>query len=487
MRLLSVRTAAFSAGRWTAVSAAVVACSQMAQVVALARLLSPADFGLMAVAAAVVAVLLLFVDFGLSRALIHFGSIPEQILSSLYWINMVMAFMFMTLLMCVAPLIGVLYQEPQLVGVLQVASLIFPLTAAGQQFRVLAEKELRFRSLALIEMVSAVAGFVAALGIALVGGGVYALVAGALFSVTVSSGLAWFFLSKGCRPGFRLSVRDTKPYIKFGAYMVGENAASTLHRQADIFIAGRMAGAASVAFFALPRELSFRIASLINPIITRVGFPIMARIRGEPERLRAVYGHTLRMTASINFPIYVALGVFADEIVALIYGPKWDEAIQYLRILAMWGLARSTSNPVGSLLYAVGKAKRAFWWNLILLLILPLIYWVSLKNWGLPGMAISMAIMQCVCVVPVWACLVRPSCQMSLRAYLQALTVPLLLSAFAGLSAWLIALNVEAGVLRLAIGMLVGASVYAALSWVFNRDWVEAMLGVFRSRRVDPV
>lgn len=461
-----------------------VAGLQVAQVVFLARILEPSDFGLMAVVSAIVAVLALFVDMGLSRALIHFDSVSRHALSSLYWINMMMAVAFMVLLAAAAPAIASFYREASLVGVLQVASLVFPFTALGQQFRALAEKELRFAELAQMEMVSAFGGFATALLIALFGGGVYSLVVGTVSAAATRSLLAWHRLSAGYRPALRINVREVLPYLRYGGYMVGDNVASSLHRQADVFVAGQVLGPGAIGAFVVPRDLSMRIVALINPIITRIGFPVMSRIKDDQARLSTVYQQTLRMTASVNFPIYTALGLFAEEIVGLLYGPQWERAALYLQILAVWGLVRSTSNPVGSLLYAVGKAKRAFWWNLILLLMLPAMYWVSVVQGGLPGMAIGMVLAQLALVVPAWFLLVRPCCGLSLSAYAWSLIVPLLLSVAAGLIAWLASRGVQ-GLGRLTVAGATGGVSYFVLSWLFNREWAEAMLSLLRTRRAN--
>ncbi len=122
-----------------------------------------------------------------------------------------------------------------------------------------------------------------------------------------------------------------------------------------------------MGIYSLPRDLSLRIAFIINPIITRVGFPVMARVQQDTVQLKFIYLQTLRMTASVNFPLYLALALFAEEIVALLFGKQWQASAEYLQIFAVLGLIRSTGNPAGSLLYAVGRANLAFWWNMALL------------------------------------------------------------------------------------------------------------------------
>lgn len=482
---MTLRKAAFSAGRWTAVSTMLVAALQMIQTVILARILRPEEFGLMAITGVVLAVLSLITDFGLSRAIIHFDDLPQRILSSLYWLNFGLALLFMLGLIAAAPLMGAVYRSPELVPVLQLASLLFPLTAAGQQFRVLAEKALRFAVLARIEVVASVCGLCAAVGAAVANGGVYALVIGLLTRATVGSALAWAWLSSGHRPSWCLSLADTRKYRRFGAYLVGESLASTLHRDADVFFGGIVVGPMGMGPYSVPRELSMRLSAVvINPILTRVGMPIMSRVKGDSRQLAAIYLQILRMSASLNAPIYIGMGVFADELVTLLYGAQWEGAGIYLRLFSAWGLARSTANPVGSLLYATGRAKLAFVWNVALLFVLPPVYWLAARQVGSEGLAASLFGAQLALVLPVWHFLVRPCCGATLGDYMRQFVVPIGIALVAGALAWAATREVAAALLRVAVGSSVCGSAYIGLSWLFNRRWVNAVIEVVSPRRV---
>ena len=127
----------------------------------------------------------------------------------------------------------------------------------------------------------------------------------------------------------------------------------------------------------------------------------------------------MRMTASVNFPVFVFLGVFADEVVMLLYGERFRDAAGLMRVFAVWGLLRSVGNPVGSVLYAVGKARRAFAWNIVLLALFPLAYWVGLRTKGLDGLVFTVVAAQVVLVWPMWRWLVHPSCALGFGAYLR--------------------------------------------------------------------
>jgi O-antigen/teichoic acid export membrane protein len=190
----------------------------------------------------------------------------------------------------------------------------------------------------------------------------------------------------------------------------------------------------------------------------------------------------LRLTASTNFPVYVGIGMFAEEFVELLYGPQWLAAVPFLRLFAAWGMIRSIANPVGSLLYAVGRTRRAFWWNMVLLLPTPGVLWLAADRFGLIGLAVCMVAIQLAMFVPTWRYLVKPCCGASFAEYSMQLSPPFACASIAGLAAWLAASSLHAGTLRLAVGGIVGAASYLALSWTFNRHWISTMLAVVSRR-----
>lgn len=482
---MSLKKATFSASRWTTASTLMTAGIQIAQTAILAHILLPRDFGLMAIAGSVVVVLSLLVDLGLSQALIHYDDIPVTSRSSIYWLNMLVALGLMLALILSAPLIGAAYQSRPLVPLLRWTSLMFPVAAAGQQLRALAAKTLRFDRLAPIDVVAMAAGLFCAVTVALLGGGVYALVAGLLARTSISSLLAWLFLPAEFRPMAHFHPRETLPYLGFGGYSVAETLANELHRNADVFAGGLVVGPGAMGIYAVPRDLNMRLSGVLNTIVTRVGFPVMSRVKNEPDRLRNIYMQTVRMTASVNFPLYVAIGLFANEIVALLYGPRWHEATPYLRILAAWGMIRSTGNPSGSLIYATGHTRRAFWWNIGLLILLPPVYWLATRLHGLAGLAGGVVLLQALLVIPAWHFIVQPCCGASLRLYLSQFWPPLLCALPAGALAWLAAHGLPHGTLRLAVGCIVGGLIYLGLSWQFNRKWVVAMQELLYLKKTD--
>ena len=477
----SFRNRAFSAIRWTTVSAIAVASMQVVQTVVLARLLSPADFGLMALASAVTGIMLILGDIGLGKALIHFPDQPGEIRASLYWANLILSVVVAAVGIVLAPVLADLFSQ-QLAPVLQCTALALPISAFGQQARALAEKQLRFLDLAINEVSSALLGTLLACVAAVNGSGVFALVIGMLTTVSCNALLARLRLHLHEGPRFRMQYREIRSFAKYGVVLVGDTLITALNRNADILIGGAFAQPSALGFYSVPRDLSLKVALVVNPIASRVGFPIMSLIREDRERLARIYAMAASLTGAINFPIYICLGIFAPQFVELLYGPAWAPAGTYLRILAAWGLMRSISNPVGSLLFATGKGRRALIWNLVAMAAFLPALWYGTMKWGLEGLAFTMLFLQSVIFLPGWLFLIRPVAGLTLSRYVIALGRPLIAAGVAGAFALLMGAMVLNSTGRLLVGILCFALAYAGISWKTNRE-IFAVLGELSTMR----
>jgi O-antigen/teichoic acid export membrane protein len=472
---MTLRQAAFSGTRWSTLAAVFRVSAQVVQTSVLARMLAPSDFGLMAIAGSITAVAALFADLGISSALMHFPRPDRRTFSTLYWLNLGAASALFLLFLLLAYPLSSLYRKPQLFFVVALLGLMFPLSAAGQPYRVLAEKDLRFASLARQEVVASLLALCVAILCALCGAGVFALVVAALTGAACNSALAWARLSDGLLPHRDLSLQLARPFLSFGLHRLGDGIWNALRLHADVFISGLFASPAAVAYYAAPREQCLRLAnSIVNPVVTRIGLPVMTRLQNDRTALRAVYLQTLGMTASLNFPAYAFIALFPAEIVALLFGKQWGEAAFYLRVFALWGLVRSTGNPSGSLLYAVGMVRRAHLWNFLNFVVVVPLLWGAARTGGLAGLAWTMLILQLIIFLLAWRHLIHPACGASLKEYTLQL-LPAFTASLLAATAAAAAFRLE-GLSRLLAGGFILSAVYLTLSLWLNRRWIMGIV-----------
>jgi len=478
---VSLAQRSISAARWTTASNITRAGLQLAQLIVLTRLLSPQEYGLMAMVTVVISYAALFSDMGLTTAFVQRQYISHEERSSLYWLSVAAGGGFMLLVMAGSPIAGLLLHEPQLPGLIALVSTNFLVVALGQQLRMDAEKALNFRPVALIEIVASIGGFMVAVTGARLGWGVHALVAAAMSSAWITMLLSWTTLAHGWRPLWRLRWAEVSWFVHFGGGMVANNVINHINTTLDVLVGGRLLGATQLGLYSVPRNLILQIQLLVNPIFTRIGFPVIASIQNDREKIRKVYLKIMNLTASINAPIYVAIAVFAPEFVQLLFGTAFRDAVPLLRVLAIWGLFRSFGNPVGSLVFGLGRVRLSTLWNLGLFLVIFPALWFS-SDYGATGMAWAMTGITTGLFIPSWAILIKPTCGATLFDYSRQVLVPTLCAALSGGAAWLSVSALSLPLPRLSLGLTVGAFIYAALSWLLNRELLEMGLNFIKHR-----
>jgi O-antigen/teichoic acid export membrane protein len=429
----------------------------------------------MAVVVAIASFLQIFSDAGISNAIIHYQHLTEEQRSSLYWLNVGVSLAVALLLSVSAPWVAQWYREPVIKNLLMLAGLSLFVNSLGQQLRVKAQKDLRFDSLAKVELSAVICGFlVAVCSAGAFSEGVYALAWATLATSLASSCFAWLVLAGSWRPMWRLNVGEIRPFLKFGSYMVGNNLVNSFATQIDILIGTRLFGAHAMGAYTLSKNLTVNVQNVINPIVTQVGLPVMARAQEDEQRLRRIYMQTIRMTASVNFPIYLAIAFFANDVVAIMLGEKWRHAVPLLQVFAFWGLFRSIGNPVGSLLFAKGRADLAFKWNVVILFFIAPALWIG-SCFGLYSMAWTAAALMAALFIPGWYFLVRPLCGAGFAEYAAQVLIPFALAAASVISAVSVTEEFEARIVKLLAAGLLGTIVYLLLSLLFNRPWIEAI------------
>ncbi|WP_181049672.1 MOP flippase family protein [Marinobacter persicus] len=471
---MTLKHRTFSAVRWTTGVAVARVLLQLGQVAVLARLLTPEDFGLMAMVAVVLGFGTVFTDMGVNSAYVQRSDVTQAQRSSLFWLNLFFGVGLTLTVLALSPMIAGFFGEKRLTPLLMLSSTVFGITALGQQLKMTAEKALDFRPVASIEVVAALSGFVAAVIAAYSGKGVYALVIGAVVNATTVTLLAWLILARGWRPLWRFRYADVRSFLGFGGALAANNLVNEVNRGVDLLLGGRMLAASALGLYSLPRQLVFQIQGMVNPIITRVGFPLIAQVQADTHKVRSIYLKTLNMTAATNAPLYVGIAFFAPQVITIMLGDKWLAATDLLRLLAIWGFFRSTGNPVGSLLLGMGRADLALKWNLVSLCLVPPILWFG-AQFGTEGLAWSLLGFALVMFIPGWFFLVRPLCHAGLLSYSIATIRPALIATIAIGTAYGLTLPFTNPYLHLVVAVLISGPLYFGISILLNREWWDAI------------
>ena len=475
---MSLKQKAISGVKWTTLSTVITTILQLLQLAILARFLDPSAFGLMALVMVVVGFSQAFLDMGISNAIIHKQEITKDQLSTLYWVNVLAGFALFIVISAISPFVASFYHEPELTMLIILVGVTFLIQPFGQQFMVLWQKEMRFSEIAKIDIVSKFISLIVSVYFAYEGYGVYALVYGTLAGVVVQTIL---FLYKGLqehKPSFVLKLSEIKEFLSFGAYQMGEKTINYFNYQIDTILIGKLLGMEALGIYTIAKQIIMRPAQIINPIITKVTFPTMAKIQDDTPRLKNIYLKTINYLSSVNFPIYAFIFIFAHDIVMVMFGEKYFEAIYIMQILAIWGALRSIGNPVGSLLLAKGKANWGFWWNLGLLFYVPVGIYVG-SHWGLEGVSWALIFLSFpLGMIANWYFLVKPLCGAGFVEYHKEIAVPAIVAFCAGIVSYLSIMYFEQTVLKFLIGSFVGFVVVVGLNYFMNRSFLMELKGM---------
>ena len=420
---MSLKQQAVRGLKWTTAASVVSAVTQLLQTFVLARLLTKNDFGLMALAMVFVGFTQIFADMGITNAIIHKKDITHSQLHTVFFVNIFIGAFLCLILFFVAPLVSLFYEHPELTNMIRWLSLIFIVQPFGQIYNALLRKELQFDAIAKRDMLIKIIGLCISVGLALWGFGVYSFVGAQLSMILLSVILLIILGRKLYCPKWHISRTDILPFISFSMYQAGNQLVAFTRGQFDILLIGKIMSIEWVGLYNMAKRVIDFPISIINPIVTQVSFPVMAKIQDETLRLKNVFLKSISSIVAFSFPIYAFIALFATAILKIAAGEQWLPAAPLMQILCIYAVIRAIGNPTGSLLLAKGLVRRAFWWDFACLFIMTPFLFLGIP-FGITGITWGFTISYLVIIVPLWYFLVRPTIFCGLNEYLSQLFRP---------------------------------------------------------------
>jgi len=302
----------------------------------LARLLAPEDFGLIAMLTVFIALAEVFVDSGLSSALIQKRQVTVQDESTMFYVNIAIALAAYGLLWLVAPHIAGFYRQPALQGLLRVLSLVIIIRSFAIIQTTFLRKRLDFRSLFFRGLLSFPVSGAVGITMAYRGCGVWSLVAQQL--VCASLNVACYWIRGRWRPRLIFSMGSFKALTGFGSRQLAAGLLDTLFQNIYHVVIGRLFSAVALGYYARAVSLERLAVNNLSTVASRVVFPLFCKVHHDVERLRAVASKTLAMLAMIMFPVMVGLIVVATPLISVVLSPKWLPSVPYFRLLCIVGM-----------------------------------------------------------------------------------------------------------------------------------------------------
>ena len=406
--------------KWTTVGTLAVTISNVLKISILARFLSKDDFGIFAILTFFLGFFNLFSDMGFTTAILHKQNIKKNEYASLYWFNITFCIFLYLILFLITPIISDFYNEIKLDYLIKVLSLSIIINSIGLQFRTIETKNLSFKLINIFDVIASFVSLLFAIWLAVNGYGVLSLVYSIVLQYIISNCLLFILGLKNYGLTFYFRFKDLKPFLKIGLFQVGGQTSNFINQNLDILIIGKIFSQEILGGYSLAKQLVFRPAQVINPILTKVAAPALAKFQDNLELLKKNYLKLINIVSSINIITYLILIIFAPIIVNLFYGGGYTSIVLYVRILCVYMVFRSIGNPIGSLVIATGRTDIEFLWNTLLLILMPFaVYFGSL--FGIVAVTISLTVTMILLFVPSWYFLVRKMTGATLKEYISAI------------------------------------------------------------------
>jgi PST family polysaccharide transporter len=306
---------------------------QMATLVVLARLLPPSAFGLLAMVAAIGVVLDLVKEFGLSAATIQKQDITHAQVSALFWINTAVGGLLGASLFFTAPVVAQFYSQPELEGVTRWLAAGFVVSGLTVQHWALLRRQMRFGAIAGMETGADLAGFAAAIGLAVAGAGYWSLVAQRLLPPAILLVASWWLCR--WRPARPSRAAGVSSLLAFGAGLTGSQLASALARSVDQILIGWLWGPAVLGLYERTTRLLLVPINSINAPVYATAMPALSRLLDNPAHYRSMFGQVMQKLGLLTMPVFALAAVTADWVVAILFGPAWHEAVPLVALFSL--------------------------------------------------------------------------------------------------------------------------------------------------------
>jgi O-antigen/teichoic acid export membrane protein len=395
---------------------------RMGSLMIMARLLDPKDFGLVGMVTAVIGVFSVFRDFGLSAAAVQRTTITQEQSSTLFWINLLVGAILGLLALAMAPFVVAFYHEQRLLGVTAVLAMAFLFNAAGVQHTSLLERQMRFTTLSVIDIVSLLVSTAIGIGMATHGFGYWALVAATTVNPLVYTACVW--LTTGWVPGRPRKQAGVRSMIRFGGTLTLNGLVMYIASNFEKVLLGRFWGVDALGIYGRAYQLINIPTDNLNSAAGGVAFAALSRLQGEPSRLKSYFLKGYSLVLSLTVPVTFTCALFADDMIFVFLGPKWKSAAVVFRLLAPTTLVFAIVNPLGWLLNALGLVGRGLKIALVLGPVMITGYVMGLP-YGPRGVAFAYSAVMVLCVLPLiaWA---THGTVISLRDILRVVSRPLL-------------------------------------------------------------
>ena len=348
---------------WNGLGKTVNQAVQFAIMVVLARLLTPSDFGIIAIALIFTRLITLLNEMGIAAAVIQRSKIEDDDLYTLFTSSIVSGVILTGVLILISPYLARFFDKQILEPVLKVLSITLIIGSLGVIQKSLLNRAVNFKKITKVEVSGVIVYGVVSIILAGLGYGIWSIVWGTITNHIVCTSIFW--IKSDWKPKLMFHFGRFKQLIIFGLNVFGTNLVNFVGLNIASFVTGKFLGMASLGIYNLANSITSQTVGRLSFIIGRVMFPTLSKMQDDNERFSNAYIKVLQFIAIISFPILIGITVIAKPFILVVFGEKWSGSIFPLQALALIAIIRSIGNTVGFVLLSKGRSDIEFKWNVL--------------------------------------------------------------------------------------------------------------------------
>ncbi|MDF1603453.1 lipopolysaccharide biosynthesis protein [Nocardioides sp. YIM 152315] len=377
------------ATRHTALSQGFTQAVRFATTIVLARLLTPDDFGVVAIAMVVSMLIDQLKDVGTGSAIVQKDMVDDALINAVFYLNLVLGTLLAATMYLTAGPVASLLGNQDAEPVLQAFAAITFLTSFAQIHHALLRRQLRFFELAVVTTTTAAVTAAVSIAAAVLGLDYWALVAGTAAGAVVGTVMVWHY--DRWRPTWgRVELSSLQSIWRFSYHLFLSNLLFLVFNQVDKVIVSRFLGGGALGTYTLAQRTVTSPIATVGSVVAEVTFPAFSRRQDDDAALRAGYVKSSRVVALVTFPAMCGLAALATPAVAVVFGPDWNDLVPIIWLLAPVAAIQSVTASSGQILLAKGRSDISYRWGIVYCVVLT-VGELCAVPWGLPGVAAAFA------------------------------------------------------------------------------------------------
>lgn len=438
--------------------------------IVLARILTPNDFGLLAVIAVFVQISQTFIDSGFSNALIQKKNRSQTDYSTVFIFNIAISISLYSILFFCAPLIAHFFDNNKLTSLTRIIGLNLIIGALMSVHKTRLTVELRFKFQSMITLIASIISAAIAIWMAYNGFGVWSLVILTITNTSIQVTLIYLFFK--WHPSLLFSKESFKQLFSYSSKLLGASLIHLLYRNIYPIIIGKKFTPIQLGYFNRADTFAQYVPMTIGNVISRVAFPIFSRIQDNNDRLRKAYSKYIVFSSLIIFPFMIGLIVMAKPLTLLILTDKWLPMVPMLQILCIDWMTDHICSINLNVLFVKGRSDLAFKLELIKKTLALGIFFISL-NWGIIGVCWG-RVVYAIFAVYLNSYYTNKLIGISLMCQIKDILLPLVQASVMGIMIvclQLIYSNMNE-LINMGLNLLIGIITYIVIVYITNKNYI---------------